>query len=573
LAEKIIVLGGYGVFGGRLARRLVHETDAEILVAGRAAGKAEAHCRAHGGRPLAMDRDKDLAAVLAAEKPAIVIDAAGPFQAYGADPWRVARAAIAAGCHYLDLADDAAFVAGIDRLDREAAAAGVCVISGASSIPAISAAALDELVRGLAHVSLVGSAILPGNRAPRGLSVVRAIVGQAGRPLRVRRGGRWETAKAWGDLERFSLAADGAAPLPPRLASLIGAPDLLLFPERYRARSVLFHAGLELKLMHLGLWLLAWPVRLGIARSIAPLAGALKRIADLLEPFGSDRGGMVAYAVGRDQAGRAVERRWTLIAEAGDGPEVPPTPALLLANALLGGQRLAPGARPAAGALTLAAIEAGLGPFRIAFGRSERPAPPLMERVLPADFAALPAAWRRLAEIHDVDHFDGEASVERGSGLAARLVATLFGFPAATPSIAVSVRKEKTAAGEDWTRRFGKKSFVSHLSRRDGDEPGVLHERFGPFSFRLRLRADNGRVEWPVEGWRLLGVPMPRLLMPKSATSESVGADGRFRFDVGISVPLVGPVIRYRGWLVPSTGDADARPDRQVSPSNSTVDR
>ena len=168
----------------RLTARLVGQTDAEILVAGRSLEKATAHCRDHGGTPLQIDRDGDIFGEIARLRPTIVIDAAGPFQAYGDDPYRVAKAAIAAGAHYIDLADDGAFVAGIAALDASAKAAGVAVISGASSVPAISAAALDELVDGLSTVSVVGAAILPGNRAPRGLSVVRAIVGQAGRPLR-----------------------------------------------------------------------------------------------------------------------------------------------------------------------------------------------------------------------------------------------------------------------------------------------------------------------------------------------------------------------------------------------------
>ena len=256
------MLGGYGVFGGRLAARLVGQTDAEILVAGRSLEKATAHCRNHGGTPMRIDRDGDIVGEMARLRPTIVIDAAGPFQAYGDDPYKVARAAIAVGAHYIDLADDAAFVAGIVALDASAKAAGVVVISGASTVPAISAAALDELVRGLSTVSVVGSAILPGNRAPRGLSVMRAIVGQAGRPLRLWRGGGWSEAAAWGDIRRFTLQAEGAAPVAGRMASTIGAPDLVLFPERYGARSVLFHAGLELKIMHLGLWTLALPVRL-----------------------------------------------------------------------------------------------------------------------------------------------------------------------------------------------------------------------------------------------------------------------------------------------------------------------
>ena len=116
----------------------------------------------------------------------------------------------------------------------------------------------------------------------------------------------------------------------------------------------------------------------------------------------------------------------------------------------------------------------------------------------------------------------------------------------------MTVRKEKTAAGEKWTRRFGEKSFVSHLSRREDDGPGVLRERFGPFSFELRLGVQGDRVAWPVESWRLAGIPMPRALMPRSETTKSVDANGRFRFDVRISVPFAGTIVHYRGWLAPA---------------------
>lgn len=553
---SVLVLGGYGVFGGRLARRLVRETGAEILVAGRSLARAQAFCRVHGGTPLELDRDWDLTDTLARLRPALVIDAAGPFQAYGDDPYRVARAAIEAGAHYLDLADDADFVAGIGALDRQAKDANRVAISGASSVPAISSAALDMLTSGLASVSAVGAVILPGNRAPRGLSVVRAIVAQAGRPLWVGRGGRSAEVSAWGTVRRCDLNIDGCPPLAGRLASPIGAPDLILFRERYGARSVSFEAGLELKLLHLGLWALALPVRWRLLGSLGPLAPALKWIADRLERFGTDRGGMIVRAAGRDADGRAVERTWTLIAEAGDGPEVPPTPALLLAKRLLAGDAaLAPGARPAVGLLSLAEIEVALSGFAIRCAVAERPAAPLLELVLPADFADMPAAWRRLADIHDNDSFAGKASVTRGKSLPARLAAALFRFPPAADAVDVEVVKQKTTNGERWTRRFAGRPFVSFLSRLPGDPPGRLHERFGPFTFTLRLSPEHGHVAWPVESWRLVGIPMPKALMPKSETVEYV-EDGRFRFDVGISLPFAGPVVRYRGWLEPASEGA-----------------
>ena len=62
------------------------------------------------------------------------------------------------------------------------------------------------------------------------------------------------------------------------------------------------------------------------------------------------------------------------------------------------------------------------------------------------------------------------------------------------------------------------------------------------------MDASSGRCE----RWRFLGIAMPRGLAPTSQSSEEIGRDGRFRFDVSISLPFVGPVIRYRGWLEPS---------------------
>ena len=51
-------------------------------------------------------------------------------------------------------------------------------------------------------------------------------------------------------------------------------------------------------------------------------------------------------------------------------------------------------------------------------------------------------------------------------------------------------------------------------------------------------------------GWRLLSIPLPRRTLPRVNCLES--AEGaRFRFDIDVAFPLIGPVIHYRGWLVP----------------------
>jgi len=185
------------------------------------------------------------AAALAATGAGIVVDAAGPFQA---GDYRLARAAIAAGLDYVDLADARGFVAGFGQLDDAARAAGVTLLTGASSTPALSNAVLERLTREWRRIDSVEIAISPGNRAPRGLAVVRSILSYAGRPVRVLLDGRWTTRPGWGLTVRRGMPGLGR-----RWQSLCETPDLDLVPRRFAVRrSVLFRAGLALSPLHLG---------------------------------------------------------------------------------------------------------------------------------------------------------------------------------------------------------------------------------------------------------------------------------------------------------------------------------
>ena len=48
--------------------------------------------------------------------------------------------------------------------------------------------------------------------------------------------------------------------------------------------------------------------------------------------------------------------------------------------------------------------------------------------------------------------------------------------------------------------------------------------------------------------WAFFGLPMPRALMPRGESYEAEVA-GTFRFHVEITLPLIGPVVRYEGAL------------------------
>src|SRR5258707_6589548 len=75
----VLILGGYGTFGGRLARLLADDARLTLIVAGRSLEKAEQFCATLTPRatlvPAVFDREGDAAAQLAALKPDMIVDA------------------------------------------------------------------------------------------------------------------------------------------------------------------------------------------------------------------------------------------------------------------------------------------------------------------------------------------------------------------------------------------------------------------------------------------------------------------------------------------------------------------
>jgi hypothetical protein len=110
--------------------------------------------------------------------------------------------------------------------------------------------------------------------------------------------------------------------------------------------------------------------------------------------------------------------------------------------------------------------------------------------------------------------------------------------------------------GEIWRRRFAGHSFASLQSEGKGGDGGLIVERFGPLAFAFALVIDGERLRLVLRRWRILGVPLPLALAP-AADAFEFAAEGRFHFNVAISHRLTGPIITYRGWLVP----CPARPD------------
>lgn len=94
---------------------------------------------------LAFDRDVDVEHQIRELRPNLVVDATGPFQLYGDNPYRVVNACLACRVNYVDLADGSDFVKGITQFDAEAKAKNIFILSGVSSFPVLTAAVVRHL--------------------------------------------------------------------------------------------------------------------------------------------------------------------------------------------------------------------------------------------------------------------------------------------------------------------------------------------------------------------------------------------------------------------------------------------
>ncbi|PSJ43665.1 saccharopine dehydrogenase [Sphingomonas deserti] len=533
------MLGGYGTFGGRIARRAA-AAGFEVLVAGRNAAKAHAFCAGEDRLiPFVVDRDAGLVEALRTQRPFALIDAAGPFQ--GADH-AVAEAAIAAGAHYVDIADGRDFVCSIGRLDAAARKAGVAVISGASSLPALSGAVTSRLAAGLDTVGAVEIVLSASSRGTAGASVAAAVLSYLGKPIRLWRGRRPATGWGWQDLQRRDFTVEGVKPLRRRLVGLADVPDLDLLPARLPGRpAVSFLAGTDVRLHNIGLWLLSWPVRWHWLESASGLTNLLVRLHGWSRWTSSLRSAFSVRLVGK-AGSRRIERIWTLIAEEGQGPEIPSLAASILLERL---DTLVPGARDAGTALTIEDFEAVLSRMPASWEVRERALPaPAYARVMGTDFDALAPPVRAFHAVLGDTGAAGRAIVRRGRNPVARLIAALFRFPpAGEHALHVTVRERN---GEEiWTRDFGGRRFESMLKERGG----LLVEHFGllRFGFDLPL-GDDGGLKMVMRRWWLGPMRLPLAIAPKAPAREWA-EDGRFCFDVAIALPLVGLVVAYEGWL------------------------
>jgi hypothetical protein len=559
---KILILGGYGSFGGRLAHLLADDARITLLIAGRSLQNAARFCDGLSGNaarvPLYFERNGDIEQQLRDIMPDLLVDASGPFQQYGADPYRVVKACLACDIDYMDLADGADFVKGFPQFDQEARERGRFALTGVSSFPVLSAAVVRRLAHDMARVADVAAGVAPSPFAKVGVNVVAAIANYAGKPSAVLRDGKMVDAYPFTETMRYTIAPAGRLPLRNLRFAMVEVPDQHVLPQSWPGlRSIWVGAAVSPQIYTYMFGALAWLVRWRLLPSLSPFALFMQRVAQAWR-WGEHRGGMFVEVRGIDALGHPMRLSWHLLAEENAGPHIPAMPVAALVYRYLNGQRPQHGARAAQAELELEDFNALFGRFRIA--TDERVDTPLVEdknaplyaQILGKAWEALPEPIRRLHANLGSMRVSGRANVDRGKGIVARIIAALIGFPEEGSDIPVSVQFDVHDGVERWQRTFGSKSFVSTQRRGRGRSDRLVEERFGPLRFGLALVRDDidgGRLHLVMRRWSLFGLPLPSFLRPTGNTYEHV-EEGKFCFHVEIAHPLFGLIVRYRGWLV-----------------------
>ena len=357
--KTILVIGGYGNFGKRLVMSLLQYYSVKLIVAGRSLEKAQqfqVHVQTQLSKKIEVIRldvlHDDLTQVFEQIRPFIVINASGPYQTQRntSNNYYVAQACVKAGCHYIDLADDRVFVSEFaHNLNDRAVAANVMLVTGASTVPGLTGAVVDYFKENFAKINTLNYGISPGNKTERGRATVGSILSYTGRPFLTKKEGELVTIHGWQGLSRY----DFGEPLGKRWMSYCDIPDLTLLPERYpQIQTIIFKAGLEVTLLHLGLWFLAGFSRIRLIKNWRFATGFLTWLSERFIAWGSDAGGMFIELHGQTMNGENKTLVWQLVAENGVGPNVPTIAAELIVKKILEG-KIKLGAMPCLGLFEL----------------------------------------------------------------------------------------------------------------------------------------------------------------------------------------------------------------------------
>ncbi len=361
MQKRVLIIGGYGNFGSFIAERLSKLIKVKLIIAGRNANKAQNKANELNCEWYQLDiHNKDFEKSLSDIAPDIVIHTSGPFQEQN---YHVAKACIKQKCHYIDLADGRPFVNNIKQLDNDAKNKNIIIISGASSVPCLSSSVINHYQSEFKMLEEIDYGISTAQKTGRGLATTQGVLSHVGEPFTTLINSKMKTIYGWQNIHRQSYTNLGK-----RYLSNCNIPDLDLFPKHYpNIKTIRFYAGIELSILHIGLWLLSWPARINMLPNLQNFSKPFLKISNLFDCFGTQDSAFHMHLKGTNQNDQPIAKHFQIIARQGHGPYIPCIPAIILTQKIIGNEIKKTGAMPCINLITLKEYENALSEFDCEF--------------------------------------------------------------------------------------------------------------------------------------------------------------------------------------------------------------
>jgi len=157
-----------------------------------------------------------------------------------------------------------------------------------------------------------------------------------------------------------------------------------------------------------------------------------------------------------------------------------------------------------------------------------------------------------LQQLHtDGGRLSGDVEISYGKGLAG-IIGARLGKKMNLPNKGVHqlvVNISHDNDGLHWGRCFNYQALVESIFKPVGNiHQGYWVETTGPLTMKLTVDIKNGGWFWRCLKINFFGLPVPLWLIPQ-ANAYKIIENGKYRFYVEFSLPILGSLVCYQGLL------------------------